>query len=332
MPVRTRKDLDQALKKGEIEPFYFLYGSEVYLRDRAARLITDTALAGTLLREFNDSSFNLLTTDVRDAIAAAEQLPMMSDRRVIRMKNFAKLREADEEVLAAYLDRPVETSVVIFIGDDIDRRKKFGKKLLAGAAFEFQPLKSNELLTWIKSHLNTLKAEIEPRAINRLIDTVAGDLLTLTNELNKLAAAALPSGRITADLVDRLVKPSREHMNWDLTDSIVSRDRRTALKVLRDFLDDGVEPVLLTGVIAGTFRRMALAKELLARGASQSEVFSEVRVPSFKQRAYLSMLSRIESNKIAGMIQRIAETDLAIKTSKATPRMQLEMLVCELMI
>lgn len=331
MPVRTRKDLEQALKQGQIEPVYFLYGSEVYLRDQAIRLISETALTGTLLREFNDSSFNLLTNDVRDAIAVAEQLPMMSDRRVIRLRNFAKLREADEDFLLKYLERPVETSVVIFIGDDIDKRKKFGKKLLAGAAFEFQPLKPNELPSWIKSHLKTLNAEIDPQALNRLTD-MANDLLTLTNELNKLATAALPSGRITVDLVDRLVKRSREHMNWDLTDSIVSRDRRTALKVLREFLDDGAEPVLLTGVIAGTFRRMALAKELLARGASPGEIFSEVRVPSFKQRAYLSMLSRIDSKTMAGMIQRIAETDLAIKTSKATPRMQMEMLVCELMI
>jgi DNA polymerase-3 subunit delta len=331
MPVRTRKDLEQALKQGQIEPVYFLYGSEVYLRDQAIRLITDTALTGTLLREFNDSSFNLLTNDVRDAIAVAEQLPMMSARRVIRLRNFAKLREADEDFLLKYLERPVETSVVIFIGDDIDKRKKFGKKLLAGAAFEFQPLKPNELPSWIKSHLKTLNAEIDPQAMSRLTD-MANDLLTLTNELNKLATAALPSSRITADLVDRLVKRSREHMNWDLTDSIVSRDRRTALKVLREFLDDGAEPVLLTGVIAGTFRRMAMAKELLARGASPSEIFSEVRVPSFKQRAYLSMLSRIDSKTMAGMIQRIAETDLAIKTSKATPRMQMEMLVCELMI
>jgi len=332
MPTRTRKDLEQALKKGQVEPVYFLHGTEVYLRDQAVRAIADTALTGTLLREFNDSSFNLLTDDVRDAIAAAEQLPMMSGRRVVRLQKFAKLLEADEDILLAYLNRPVETSVVLFIGDDIDKRTRFGKKLLAGAAYEFQPLKANELPSWIKAHLKAMGTEIEPQAISRLVDVVAADLLTLSNELNKLAAAAIASGRITAGLVDQLVRRSREHMNWDLTDSIVSRDGHTALRVLRDFLDDGVEPVLLTGVIAGTFRRMALAKELLARGASPSEIFSEVRVPAFKQRAYLAMLSRIESHTISNMIQRIAETDLAIKTSKATPRMQMEMLVCELMI
>jgi len=44
----------------------------------------------------------------------AEQLPMMSDRRVVRIRNFAKLREADEDMLLKYLERPVETSVIIF--------------------------------------------------------------------------------------------------------------------------------------------------------------------------------------------------------------------------
>jgi DNA polymerase III subunit delta len=270
---------------------------------------------------------------VRDAIAAAEQMPMMSERRVIRLRNFAKLREPDEEILLAYVERPVETSVLIFVGDDIDKRKKLGKKLMSSAgAFEFPPLKGNELPSWIKNHLKSINAEIEPRALSRLIEVTASNLSTLTNELNKLAAAALPSGRITFELVEQLVSRSREHMNWDLTDNIVSRNRRAALKVLRDFLDDGVEPVLLTGIIAGTFRRMALAKALHARGASPGEIFSEVRVPQFKQGAYLSMLNRLDSATLSRILQRIAETDLAIKTSKATPRMQMEMLVCELMI
>src|SRR5215831_4092427 len=110
MPVKSPKELDQLLKKGTIEPVYFLFGSETYLRDEAIRAITDRALRGTLLREFNDSSFNLLNDDVRAAVAAAEQLPMMSERRVVRISNFGRLKEEDEEILQSYIDRPVETS------------------------------------------------------------------------------------------------------------------------------------------------------------------------------------------------------------------------------
>ena len=345
MPIRTRKDLEQSLKKGEIEPVYFLYGEETYLRDSAKDKIVEAALTGTLLREFNDSSFDLLTDDIRDAIAAAEQLPLMSERRVVVVKNLNKLEgrkkfDEDEDadtslaaqVLMAYLQRPVATSVVIFTSDDVDKRRKYAKLLLTGAAFEFKPLQQRELPSWIRDYLRTLDTEIDSAAVGVLADALASDLVTVKNELNKLAAAALPSRRVTVDLVEQLSRRSREHMNWDLTDSIVSRNRRQAVRVLRNLLDDGAEPVLLTAIIAGTFRRMGLAKELLVRGASSGEIFSEVRVPSFKQRDYLAMLNRIDSHKLSQMIQRIAETDLAIKTSKATPRMQMEMLVCELMI
>jgi len=331
MPVKSPKDLNQSLKRGVIEPAYFLFGSEAYLRDQAAGQIADEALRGTLLREFNESSFNLLTDDVRSAIAIAEQLPMMSDRRVVHIRNFGKLRDVDEEVLLKYLDRPVETSVLIFASEDLDKRKKLAKSLMAGAAFEFQPLKTNELQPWIRSHLKQLEVEIEPRAQQRILEMVRSDLHTLTNELNKLAAAALPSGRITTELVDELISRSREHMNWELSDQIIAGNRRAALKTLRDLLDDGVEPVLLTGLIAGTYRRMALAQALLEQGSSPAHIFSEVRMPPFKQGAYLSMLRQTDSRTLAERIQRIAETDIAIKTSKATPRMQVEMLVCELM-
>jgi DNA polymerase-3 subunit delta len=331
MPVRTPKDLTQSLKQGKIEPVYFLFGSEAYLRDEAARAIADEALRNTLLREFNESSFNLLTDDVGSAVAIAEQLPMMSDRRVVHIRNFGKLREADEDVLVKYLTRPVETTVLIFAADDLDKRKKLAKSLMAGAAFEFQPLKPNDLQTWIKSYLKKIKVEIEPRAGHRIMEIVRSDLHTVTNELNKLAAASLPSGRITTEMVDALISRSREHLNWELSDHLVSGNRTAALKTVRDLLDDGVEPVLLIGLIAGTYRRMALANSLLTQGAAPAKIFSEVRMPPFKQGAYLSMLRQIDSGAMAHRIQRIAQADLAIKTSKATPRMQVEMLVCELM-
>ena len=64
MPVRTPKDLAQLLKLGKIEPVYFLYGSEVYLRDQAIRLITDTALTGTLLPGITRDSLLKLAADL----------------------------------------------------------------------------------------------------------------------------------------------------------------------------------------------------------------------------------------------------------------------------
>ena len=183
--MRTRNDLGQSLKNGQIEPVYFLYGEETYLRDAAKDQIVEAALTGTLLREFNDSAFDLLTDDIRDAIAAAEQLPLMSGRRVVVVKNLNKLEgrrkfdEADDDVsLAAqvlmdYLQRPVATSVVIFTSDDIDKRRKYAKLLLAGAAYEFKPLQQKELPSWIRDYLRGLDTEIDSAAVGILTGALA---------------------------------------------------------------------------------------------------------------------------------------------------------------
>jgi DNA polymerase-3 subunit delta len=331
MPVRTRKELLQSLKQGKIEPVYFLYGPESYLRDQAARAIADEALRETLLREFNDSAFSLRTGDARSAIAAAEQLPMMSPRRVVLIRDFSKVNEATEEILLRYIDRPVETSVVIFNTDDCDKRKKFTKKLMSGAAFEFPPLNNAELTSWARTHLAELKAVAAPAVVSRIVELVGSNVRSLANELNKLATAALPSANITLDLVEELVGRSRELMNWELTDHMLSRNRARAAKTLQHLLDDGAPPVMLIGLIASTYRRMALAHALLSKGAPPKEIFRQVPMPPFKQSSYLQILNRVDGRRIAQQMVRIAEADLGIKTSKATPRMQVELLVNELM-
>lgn len=332
MPVRNRKDLDQTLKQGKIEQIYFLFGPEGYLRDQAAQAIADEALRGTLLREFNDSTFSLRNGDARGAIAAAEQLPMMSSRRVVRVTDFAKLDERNEEILLNYLDRPVETSVVIFVTEDIDKRKKLAKRLMSGAAFEFSPLNNAELAAWARTHLRELKSEIDPPVLNRIIELVGANVRTLSNEIGKLSAAALPSSKISAELVEELVGRSRELMNWDLTDQLIARNRSRALQTLKHLLDDGAAPVMLIGLIASTYRRLALAQALLSQGVTSRDLFRQIPMPPFKQNSFLAMLDRNDPRKVTRQIQRIAEADLGIKTSKATPRMQVEMLVCELLV
>jgi DNA polymerase-3 subunit delta len=331
MSTSTREDLRKALKAERTEPLYLLFGAETYLRDLAARAITDAVLRDAPLREFNESSFSLTNTDVQHAIAAAEQLPMMTKRRVVRVTEFGRLREADEEALARYLARPAASSVVIFIADDLDKRRKLSKTLLdACASVEFAPLSDAELATWAKSRLRELKAETDDRSLHQLVALVGSDVRTLSNELEKLATAALPSSRITMEMIDTLVGRTRVLSNFELTDHLIARNRRRALQTLQRLLDDGAEPVMLIGLIAGNFHRLALAKELMARGTAKEEVFRLVAMPYSKREEFLATARRSEAGALASSIERIAAADLAIKTSQATPRLQLELLVCEL--
>ncbi|HEX8068384.1 MAG TPA: DNA polymerase III subunit delta [Pyrinomonadaceae bacterium] len=331
MSTATREELRRQLKQGKLAPLYLLFGPEEFWREQAARAITEAALKGAALREFNEATYSLASVDVQQALAAAEQLPMMAERRVVRITDFARLKEADEGALLRYVARPAETSVVIFVADDLDKRRRLSKTLLdACVAVEFAAPTDAELIAWAKDQLKRLGAETDERTLRQIVALAGPSVRRLTNELQKLATAALPAGYITMDMVEALVGRSRELSNFELTDHLIARDRRRALETLRKLLADGAEPVMLVGLIASNYHRLALAKELMAQGRPNEEVFRVVNMPYSKREDFLATARRTEASDLARRLARIAAADLSIKTSQATPRLQLELLVCEL--
>ena len=335
MSTFSRTELERSLKDGRLAPVYLLVGCEGYLRDTGARAITDAALSGTLLREFNESSFSLMSGGAQEAIAAANQLPMMSPRRVVKITDFAKIREADEEALVRYIANPSESTVMIFHTVDLDKRKKLPRSLLEmSQVVDYPALKDGEARIWVKSRLKELKVTCDEPALSDIILLVGTDCQTLFSELDKLASASLPGKRITVEMVDDLIGRSRELQNWALGDHLIARNRKQALETLYQLLEGGAQPVMLIGAIAGNYHRLALAKDALMRG-SRDDVFRAVPLPPFKRDAFMANLKRSDAAKIAHGIKLIAAADLAIKTSVGGggvkgARLQLEMLVCEL--
>ncbi|CAF3937073.1 unnamed protein product, partial [Rotaria sp. Silwood1] len=70
--VLSREELRTQLKNGAIAPLYLFFGAEKYLRDLAAKTVTDFSLRDSALREFNEMEFSLIDTEFPHAIAAAE--------------------------------------------------------------------------------------------------------------------------------------------------------------------------------------------------------------------------------------------------------------------
>jgi DNA polymerase III delta subunit len=75
---------------------------------------------------------------------------------------------------------------------------------------------------------------------------------------------------------------------------------------------------------------MLLAKELMERRAPMAEVQAAVKLPPWKVGEFNAQVRRASLDEISRGITRMAEVDLAIKSSIGTPALQLEILVCEL--
>lgn len=346
MAVLKRTDLRNQLKRREISPVYVLFGQETFLRDIAAKTIADLVFNERDLRDFNEDEFSLsVEGNLRTAIAAAEQLPMMATKRVVRICDVKvsatgvkdTLKEDEEDFLAAYLNNPSPSAVVIFIADELNGVRKLGKLLREkAAAFDFEKLDDGELLTWAGDKFRERGVAADDAAIRHLVALVGPGVRRLTTEIDKLSTAALPDTVVTFDLIESLVPNSREIDNFQLTNLLLTGEREKALLVLKKQLDDGAEPVMLLGMLSYHFRRLLMAKDMMTSGADRGEVAKVVKLRYSDQEPFLAAARRADAGKLRTVIEKLAETDVALKTSLGGgawgPRMQIETLVCQILL
>src|SRR5262249_52861370 len=155
--------LRESLKKREIEPVYLFYGSERFLRDAASKAIADRAFAEGDFRDFNETEFSLNQADsLQAALAAAEQLPMMSSRRFVRIRDIRisssgrldTVKDEHEVVLSKFLDDPPRHSVVVFVADELNGTRKISKLLKEKCvSVEFEELDTSERLSWAREEI-----------------------------------------------------------------------------------------------------------------------------------------------------------------------------------
>lgn len=344
MPI-TREQLRAQLTRREMAPVYVLFGAETRLRDIAADTIARLCFDEGDLRDFNESFFSLNQAgNLRSALSAAYQLPMMASRRVVRITDVRisatgyrdTITEDDLDTLEKYFAEPSPSSVVLFIADDLNGVRKAGKLLRERAtAVEFASLDRDQFEARALELIKNAGVTMDAPCLRLLLSRVGPDVRRLSNEVNKLAAAALPDTVITSDLIEALVANSRELSNFDLTDHLVAGRRTPALASLRKMLDDGAEPLALIGLLGANFRNLLSAKDLMQRDVDRREVVRRLRVPYPQQESILAIARRASVAQLTSALSNIAKADLAVKTSVGgvgprSARMHVEKLVCEL--
>jgi DNA polymerase III subunit delta len=335
--LKSQSEFHNRLQSGRIAPLYLFEGSERYLRDQALKKLLEVAVDAAA-RDFNFARVSVAQGNLDDALALARQFPMISARRMVVVTGFEAISDDKQlEALKDYLRAPSETTALVFTSDALDNRRNIATMLRkACEVVSFDPLDEREAAPqWIRDYVARDGRFIEPQAAAYLVGMVGVDLTRLSAELDKLVNYVGEKGRIGKPEIDELVLNSREHSNFELTDAILDGDRRRALNLLdRIYANASERPetlsLMILGAIASNYRKTLAAKELMSRNAPNAEVAKAVGMSPYMVTRLNERVRKMSAARILRGIARIAETDVALKTSLATPRLQIEVLVCEL--
>lgn len=224
------------IKERKFAPVYVLMGEESYFIDKICDAIAMSVLPEEE-REFNQ--FTVFGSDVTAAQVAdlARELPMMSQYKVVIVKEAQNIKNTDE--LEKYFDRPSPQTVLVYCHKNgtVDKRKKFASKAEAvGVVFESKKVDDRDLPGFVVNYLKQRQVTIEQNTAMVIAESIGKDLCRMVSELDKLCMA-MPENdrRVTADLVEQCIGVSKEYNPFEFRNAVVNHDVVRANRIANYF-------------------------------------------------------------------------------------------------
>lgn len=351
MIFQEENQLLQHIKLGHLYRVYLLYGEEKYLKELYLKRLVRLA-SPEQFEEFNFHRFDGGELEVDRLIEACESLPFLAGQRcvVVEKFDFEGMPAADREKLTRLLEDPPETTVLILVVDkeDFSAKKSAGAKKLialcdkAGAVLELKRRSMSDLVRFIRSRLEPRGCTIAREDCEMLAERCERNMLTLSGELEKLAAymqakhgadSAHPA-RVTAQIIEEVTCKTVSGSVYDLAKAILADRFEKAMRIVEDLLYLRYQPTAILAALSGAYIDLYVAKTARSMGAGESEIKQNF---SYRGRDFVVRNSLRDCQKyplpvLRDSIQYLAQTDYRLKTSRADSRILLEQAVTELFV
>lgn len=327
--------LKKQIKENKLSPLYILYGEENFLRDIYVKRIIDCIPDGGF-PEFNHIHLSGADVPFTDYDDAWESFPMMSDKKLIHIKDsgiFSSKRtsggastEEKKEFWSEKLARISDDTVVIFDESNVDKRSALYKAAVkTGLAVEFSYLSDADLVSWIIKQCLNAKKRIAKENAFYLVTLCDSGLSNINNELQKLLDFC--GDEIYKTDIDRVVSKSMQVIVFELTDAIMAGNVNKALSTLSGLKTAKESAFNVLYLMLSSFEKMLHAK--IMSSSPQSEIAAELGVAPFIARKYIDSARGFSEEALVKMVRRVAELDIDIKEGRADEWTALEQYVTE---
>lgn len=277
------ESVSRNLKRGEISPVYYITGEADLLKDDLVAAIVTAALEPSQ-RDFNLDVRAAGDLDAAGLVTLVDTAPILAERRVAVVKALEQWRKNAKiwDVLRRYLTHPAASTVLILVhgaGEPPD-----AGLARAGVHVDVPLPGAAALQRWVQDRSTRVGIELEPDAVEHLIQAVGADLAHLATELDKLAAAFGTGRAVTGAQVAQLVGVNRGETVEDWVGAVVARDIARGLHLLDVVLPQAGVTAVRMIIALGT----ALVGVRLARALADGGL-----VGARLERAVLEQLRRI---------------------------------------
>lgn len=306
-----------------------LYGEDSFRSRQKLKEIIEKYQAkhqsGLNLERFSDDGLDL--DKIKEKI---ESISMFDEKKLIVLENIFNHKDFQEKFFKYIKENKLKDNqdvIIVLFQEGKLSVSRIKNKL--SMSEEFSLLSGPTLTNWVKREFQKNKIEISSDALKKIIAYVGNDLWQMSGEINKLMSYK-KGKEIREDDIDLLVKANLDTNIFKTLDALAQKDKKTALKLLHEHLEQGENEIYLFSMLVYQVRTLLKLKDLMERGIPYYSLAKKSGLHPFVIKKSSQQLRNFTLEGLKKIYCQLLEIDFKIKNGLIDSPTALDLLVIEI--
>lgn len=300
----NHSDYFKLIRNGLPGGAYILHGEEEYVKAQAVKLTI--GMIDEDLRPFNTAK--LTKPSVQDLSECCETLPVFSDRRIVVASELSDGSEAAKYV-ECFKNVPEETLLLVVFKGKLTQNSAVLKFASAnGREVLFDKLTPQECAAWSIKHMGEKGVLLHRETAQLFVRVVGTDMANLVSESDKLIDFVGEGGTVSAQDVEQCARPSVDVRIFDMLDMFTYGKPGDGILALHALLDEGNEPISISGFLVSRFKLMLEARRGIDAGRQKRDVAASMEGNRYANEKAFDAAKRFTEEELLGLIADISDT------------------------
>lgn len=318
--------LEQDIKKREFKRVYLLYGEENFLKRSYKNRLKEAILGDDTM---NFHHFEGKGIDIPEIIGLADTMPFFAEKRLLLLED-SGLFKGSAEQLASYLPQLPESTCMLFVESEVDKRGKLYKAVKkTGYAAEMVRQTTSQLANWSARLLAKEGKKITGATMELFLEKTGDDMENIRSELDKLISYTLGRDVITSQDVEAICTTQLTDKIFEMVSAISSRKIQRAMELYEDLLLLREPPMRLLFLIARQFNQLLMIKDMAGKGVAKAEMASGLKLPPFVVGKLLTQSRAFTREQLLSYLELCVEAEESVKQGRLQDRLAVEILICK---
>jgi DNA polymerase III subunit delta len=298
----------------------FLGPEEGNKQVQIAKLVAETAArTGSPPEIFRRYAFESCMEEV---LLCLQNKSLFAAHRIVILGALEEMKKKEEiAACISYIRNPVPDATLILVSGEppsgVDR--KIVEAVPKTNQTIFWELFDNQKKGWIVSFFRQKKVDVDPQAVDEILDLVENNTRDLKEECERLASFIGPGTVLSAQDITKLLDHNKDENVFSLFEHVCRRDLESSVDVLdRILLSKESDAIQLQSGLLYQFRKLSSCMRLLSDNFDPAEAFQRERITSKKsQKTYTEGSRNFNRTEVDQILLLLADFDVRFRMFKS---------------